>query len=156
MHHGSHFHRSGWHSRRIHEVELEGRRERHREDGARVVKRQGYPRLEIVREEPVRGAVGPLAVVQNSLLGRIPHAHANDVEHLRRNCKVHPVRDVLIARVHAHAVERALELHADTDRWQSLVRRVMQEDWSWDASARKYLRLYQHALASPPTPVRVP
>jgi starch synthase len=56
----------------------------------------------------------------------------------------------------AHAVERALELHADTDRWQSLVRRVMQQDWSWDASARKYFRLYQHALASPPTPVRVP
>ncbi len=56
----------------------------------------------------------------------------------------------------AHAVERALELHADTDRWQTLVRRVMKEDWSWDASARKYLDLYQRVQASPPTPVRVP
>jgi starch synthase len=35
----------------------------------------------------------------------------------------------------AHAVERALEFHADGDRWQSLVRRVMQQDWSWEASA---------------------
>jgi starch synthase len=56
----------------------------------------------------------------------------------------------------AHAVERALELHADTDRWQTLVRRVMHEDWSWDASARKYLHLYQRVQAAPPTPVRVP
>ena len=55
----------------------------------------------------------------------------------------------------AHAVERALELHADTDRWQTLVRRVMHEDWSWDASARKYLHLYQRVQAAPPTPVRV-
>jgi starch synthase len=56
----------------------------------------------------------------------------------------------------ADAVGRALELHADTDRWQALVRRVMHEDWSWDESARHYLRLYERALAAPPTPVRVP
>lgn len=56
----------------------------------------------------------------------------------------------------ADAVGRALELHADTDRWQALVRHVMREDWSWDESARHYLRLYKRALAAPPTPVRVP
>ena len=55
-----------------------------------------------------------------------------------------------------HAVERALELHADSGRWLALVRRVMAQDWSWDASARKYLRLYERALAAEPVPARVP
>jgi glycogen synthase len=39
---------------------------------------------------------------------------------------------------------------------QTLVRRVMQEDWSWEESARHYLRLYERALAAPPTPVTMP
>jgi len=55
-----------------------------------------------------------------------------------------------------HAVERALEIHADPDRWLPLVRRVMGLDWSWDASARRYLRLYERAVAAPPLPARVP
>jgi len=47
------------------------------------------------------------------------------------------------------AVSRALDLHADRATWDGVVRRVMQQDWSWDASAREYLRIYTRALATP-------
>jgi starch synthase len=47
------------------------------------------------------------------------------------------------------AVCRALDLHADRATWDGVVRRVMVQDWSWDASAREYLRIYQRALATP-------
>jgi starch synthase len=49
-----------------------------------------------------------------------------------------------------HAVRRALDCHEDRERWRGLVRRVMRQDWSWDASARAYLRLYEHTIAAPP------
>ena len=26
----------------------------------------------------------------------------------------------------------------------------MRQDWSWDASARAYIRLYEHTIAAPP------
>jgi starch synthase len=42
-----------------------------------------------------------------------------------------------------HAVNRALEAHADTPLWRGLVQRVMRQDWSWDSSAREYLALYE-------------
>jgi starch synthase len=45
------------------------------------------------------------------------------------------------------AVARALDLHADRAAWETIVRRVMRADWSWDASAREYLRVYDRALA---------
>ncbi len=48
------------------------------------------------------------------------------------------------------AVERALDLHADRDRWHRLVRQVMARDWSWDSSGRAYLRLFEETLARPP------
>ena len=51
------------------------------------------------------------------------------------------------------ALERALEAHADADLWRSLVRRALRQDWSWDASARDYLRLFERTLASPPVRV---
>ncbi|MFM8704505.1 MAG: glycogen synthase GlgA [Planctomycetia bacterium] len=43
------------------------------------------------------------------------------------------------------AVARALDAHADRELWDGLVRRAMLQDWSWDASAREYLRVYHHA-----------
>jgi starch synthase len=49
-----------------------------------------------------------------------------------------------------HAVRRALDCHEDRERWRWLVRRVMRQDWSWDASARAYLRLYERIIAAPP------
>ena len=46
-----------------------------------------------------------------------------------------------------HAVWRALDAHANHDLWNGLVRRSMLQDWSWDASGREYLRLYEQACA---------
>jgi starch synthase len=51
------------------------------------------------------------------------------------------------------AVERALEAHADRAVWEGLVRRVMAQDWSWDTSAREYLRLFERVRGSPPATV---
>lgn len=48
------------------------------------------------------------------------------------------------------AIARALDAHADPDRWRALVRRVMRQDWSWEASGREYLRLFQRTVAAPP------
>ena len=51
-----------------------------------------------------------------------------------------------------HALGRALNAHADVATWQQLVTSVMQQDWSWDASARKYLELYEQIRSRPPAP----
>ncbi|MFM8414095.1 MAG: glycogen synthase GlgA [Planctomycetota bacterium] len=48
-----------------------------------------------------------------------------------------------------HALERALDARGDADRWMSLVKGAMRQDWSWDTSAREYLRLFERLLASP-------
>ncbi len=42
-----------------------------------------------------------------------------------------------------HAVERALDAHANGEMWSGLVRHVMRQDWSWDASAREYVRVFE-------------
>ncbi len=44
------------------------------------------------------------------------------------------------------AVSRALAAWADRPRWQAIVRRGMERDFSWDASARDYVSLYEKAL----------
>jgi starch synthase len=46
-----------------------------------------------------------------------------------------------------HALSRALDAHADRGLWSGLVRRAMQQDWSWDTSGRDYLAVYERALA---------
>lgn len=48
------------------------------------------------------------------------------------------------------AVERALEAHADSSLWGELVGTAMRQDWSWDSSAREYVRLFERTLAAPP------
>jgi len=40
------------------------------------------------------------------------------------------------------AIERALVVFADSERWQRLMARDMQQRWSWEESARKYMELY--------------
>ena len=41
------------------------------------------------------------------------------------------------------AIDRALEAYGDKRKWRSLVQRVMALDFSWNASARNYLALYE-------------
>jgi starch synthase len=45
------------------------------------------------------------------------------------------------------ALVRATETYKHTDTWRRLLRRGMEADFSWTASARKYVDLYHRALA---------
>ncbi len=46
------------------------------------------------------------------------------------------------------AITRAIENYKYKDTWQRLMVKVMSADYSWEASARKYVDLYRRALAS--------
>ena len=52
-----------------------------------------------------------------------------------------------------HALLRAIDAHVNRDLWSGLVRRVMGQDWSWDASAAEYLALYRRTCAAPPATI---
>lgn len=41
------------------------------------------------------------------------------------------------------AIERALVIYADSERWQRLMVRDMMQRWSWEESAPKYMKLYE-------------
>ncbi len=43
-------------------------------------------------------------------------------------------------------IARALAAYADRPRWEGIVRRGMEKDFSWEASAREYVGLYERAL----------
>ena len=43
----------------------------------------------------------------------------------------------------ADATVRAIKAYGDKERWKAIVRRAMTEDWSWSASAKKYIELYR-------------
>jgi starch synthase len=45
-----------------------------------------------------------------------------------------------------HAVTRAVAAFADHELWHGLMHRGMQQDFSWDRSARAYVRWYERAL----------
>lgn len=45
------------------------------------------------------------------------------------------------------AIERAVGLFAQPDRWRALMRSAMAQDFSWDGAARRYLDLYAALLA---------
>jgi starch synthase len=47
----------------------------------------------------------------------------------------------------AQALDRACALYRNAASWRRLVRAGMEQDWSWDASARRYLDLYAEARA---------
>ena len=40
------------------------------------------------------------------------------------------------------ALARAIELYHDKEKWALLTKKVMETDFSWNASAEKYLKLY--------------
>lgn len=44
------------------------------------------------------------------------------------------------------AIERAVRLHAQPDRWRRLMLTAMAQDFSWDGSAARYLALYRGLL----------
>jgi starch synthase len=48
------------------------------------------------------------------------------------------------------ALQRALRLYAQHDRWSTLVKRAIAYDSRWSASARTYSQLYQRVLRLPP------
>ncbi len=56
-----------------------------------------------------------------------------------------PGPQLLEARQHAmrEALHRALALWTDRSSWHRLVQNGMRQDWSWDHSAREYVRLYE-------------
>ncbi|MBN2318705.1 MAG: glycogen synthase GlgA [Acidobacteria bacterium] len=41
------------------------------------------------------------------------------------------------------ALEQAISVYSDPDRWRALMVRAMEQDWSWDKSAEKYRQLYR-------------
>jgi len=45
------------------------------------------------------------------------------------------------------AITRALETYKNQNLWKKIVRRAMQQDFSWDYSAKLYLDLYQRAVS---------
>lgn len=44
------------------------------------------------------------------------------------------------------AVKRALTVYEDKDKWLSLIKRCMSEDFSWQRSAKEYIDLYEKAI----------
>jgi starch synthase len=46
------------------------------------------------------------------------------------------------------ALDRALEAKTDADRWAVIVRNAMKRDFSWEASAQRYVELYRQIISS--------
>lgn len=44
------------------------------------------------------------------------------------------------------AVVRSLEMYKDREAWRKIVKRAMEQDFSWDKSARKYIDLYKRSI----------
>ena len=44
------------------------------------------------------------------------------------------------------AVVRALEVYKDKEAWEKIIRRAMQQDFSWNRTAKEYLNLYLKAI----------
>jgi starch synthase len=53
----------------------------------------------------------------------------------------------------ADALDRACSTFSNRERWAQLVRTGMQQDWSWNHSAREYDRLYKQTLERAAMPV---
>jgi len=44
------------------------------------------------------------------------------------------------------AIKQAISCYKKPDHWQKIMKAGLRENFSWDAAARKYARLYQNAL----------
>ncbi|MBM2846883.1 MAG: hypothetical protein HW407_2195, partial [Bacteroidetes bacterium] len=40
-------------------------------------------------------------------------------------------------------IQRAVQIYADQTIWRKIIRNGMSKDFSWEASAKKYLQLYR-------------
>jgi starch synthase len=47
----------------------------------------------------------------------------------------------------AEALGRACQVYGQPETWNRLVQAGMRQDWSWAASARKYVELYQQTAS---------
>lgn len=45
-----------------------------------------------------------------------------------------------------HVIREAEGLYCDTENWKALVKKIMKIDFSWNASAQTYDRLYEHLI----------
>ncbi len=52
----------------------------------------------------------------------------------------------LTAKALVEAVSRALKYYKQKDKWRELQKRIMQEDFSWEISAKRYLDIYERML----------
>ena len=50
------------------------------------------------------------------------------------------------------AIERAIGVYKKQSAWQSLIKKCMSEDFSWEKSAKEYVELYKKAIAKHETP----
>jgi len=46
-----------------------------------------------------------------------------------------------------NAIKNALDVYADKEKWSKLQKDIMQEDYSWDISAKRYVDIYKRILA---------
>jgi starch synthase len=44
------------------------------------------------------------------------------------------------------AIGRAVELYNDEQKWDALVKKIMEIDFSWGASATKYINMYKKLI----------
>lgn len=44
------------------------------------------------------------------------------------------------------AIERAVKTYENKAKWNNMVRRVMQSDFSWGHSAKEYIKLYENII----------
>ena len=56
--------------------------------------------------------------------------------------------DRVLAQALLGALGRALELFENRPAWRRIQRAGMREDFSWDASAREYVKVYERAVAA--------
>ena len=60
--------------------------------------------------------------------------------------------DTYTTGVLADTLERACHTYANRPVWEQLIRTGMQQDWSWNHSAREYDSLYKRMIARAATP----
>ena len=47
-----------------------------------------------------------------------------------------------------HVIRYAYEIYNERpEQWKSMMKRAMEQDFSWDASAREYEKMYEEILA---------